>query len=141
MDAIGVSKFVSALITQKLAETDRTRSYIWFSPGLTSGTNGLDALKNPKRFIMKRIGFPLMRLMGFAQGPEKAAEKYVRCLNGELGITGELIGAPEGKALGKLVDQKPMNTSLTNHQMIDGLWSFITQVYGFKTEEIISTIQ
>ena len=129
LDAIGVSKFASALIVQKLAELNQNRSYVWFSPGLTGGTKGLDALKNPKRFLMKHIGFPIMRLLGIAQGPKKAAEKYVQALNSELGKSGELIGAPEGKALGKLVDQKPMNSSLTNHLLIDGLWKFLAETY------------
>jgi len=101
LDAIGVSKFASALLVQKLAQSDTSKSYIWFSPGLTGGTKGLDALKNPKKFVMKYIGFPILQGIGLAQGPKKAAEKYVSALNAEIGSSGELIGAPEGKALGK----------------------------------------
>ena len=130
MDAIGVSKFTSALIVQKLAELDASRSYVWFTPGLTGATKGLNELKNPKKFIMKHMGFPIMQLIGFAQAPGKAAEKNVLGLNGEVGSSGDLIGAPEGKALGKLSDQKPMNPSLTNHQLIDSLWDFVTTAYG-----------
>ena len=133
LDAIGVSKFASALIVQKLAERDRSRSYVWFSPGLTGGTKGLDSLKNPKKFIMKRIGFPLMQVLGIAQSPKQAAEKYVSALNSEIGSSGDLIGAPEGKALGTLVDQKPMNPSLTNHQLIDGFWKLINDIYTETT--------
>lgn len=129
LDAIGVSKMVSALLIQKLAEIDMNRSYVWFSPGLTGGTKGLDALENPKRFVMKHIGFPIMQLFGIAQGPVKAAEKYIRCLNAEIGQSGDLIGAPEGKALGKLVDQKPMNAALTNHQLVEGIWELVMQLY------------
>ena len=130
LDAIGISKFALALLVQKLAELNGSRSYVWFSPGLTGGTKGLDALKNPKKFVMKYIGFPIMQAIGMAQGPRQAAEKYVRALNAEIGTSGDLIGAPEGKALGKLVDQKPMNSSLTNHQLIEGFWDFIKEVLG-----------
>ena len=133
LDAIGVSKLVSALLIQKLAEQDPSRSYVWFSPGLTGGyEEGLDAMRNPKKFMMKYIGFPVMRLIGLAQGPVKAAEKYVASLNGDYGKSGDLIGAPEGKALGNLVDQKPMNPALTNYQLIDALWNFTHELYSMR---------
>lgn len=135
LNEIGVSKFISALIVQKLAALDTSRQYLWFSPGLTGGTQGLDALKNPKRFLMKHIGFPLMQAIGLAQGPEEAAAKYLSALNGDIGESGAIIGAPEGKALGKLVDQRPMNPALTNHQLIDGLWAFINDVYRPEVKE------
>ena len=50
IDALGASKFMSALLVQKLAQIDEDRTYIWFSPGLTSGTKGLRDVPNPKRF-------------------------------------------------------------------------------------------
>ena len=43
---------------------------------------------------------------------------------------GSLIGAPEGKAIGKLVDQKPMNPALTNYQLINTFWSEVVSNYG-----------
>lgn len=129
IDAIGVSKYASALYVQKLAELDNSKTYLWFSPGLTGGTKGLNTLPNPKRFVMKYIGFPIMQAFGIAQGPQKAAGKYVAALNGEHGISGDLIGAPEGKTIGKLVDQKPMNPALTNHQLIDALWDYTKSAY------------
>ena len=130
LNAIGVSKFASALLVQKLASLGRDQEYIWFSPGLTAGTQGLDKVPNPKRFIMKHIGFPLLQLLGLAQGPKQAARKNVACLAGEYGKNGDLIGAPEGKALGKLVDQKPMNPALTNHLLRDAFWEIVTKSYG-----------
>lgn len=135
LNEIGVSKFISALLVQKLALEDPNRQYLWFSPGLTGGTQGLDGLKNPKRFLMKYIGFPLMQAIGLAQGPEAAAAKYLIALNGEISESGAIIGAPEGKALGKLVDQRPMNPALGNHQLIDGLWTFINEVYQPEAKE------
>lgn len=121
-NAIGVSKFCSALLVQKLAALHPNREYVWFSPGLTGGTKGLDAVPNPKRFIMKNIAFPMLQLLGVAQGPRQAAVKYADCLDGRYGTNGDLIGAPEGKALGKLVDQKPMNPCLTSHRMQDAFY-------------------
>ena len=130
IDALGVSKFVSALLVHKLATLDFQREYIWFSPGLTAQTNGLRDVPSPKRFIMEKIGFPLMTLFGLAQKPNQAAKKYIDCLNGIYGKSGELIGAPEGKALGKLVDQKPMNPGLTNYQFIEAFWNITVKSCG-----------
>ncbi len=130
INALGMSKFMSALLVQKLAIEDPKLEYVWFSPGLTAGTNGLRDVPNPKRFIMEKIGFPMMQLFGLAQSPQKAAGKYVDCLNGIYGKSGDLMGAPEGKALGKLVDQKPMNSALTNHQFRDVFWKITNEVGG-----------
>lgn len=141
LNAIGVSKFASALLVQKLASMDLDRQYVWFSPGLTSGTKGLDNIPGPKRIILKYIGFPLMRLLGLAQGPVQAAEKYVACLAGDHGNNGDLIGAPEGKALGKLVDQKPMNPCLTNHLLRDAFWKVVQQTCGpIKAHKILNKL-
>ena len=130
VNALGVSKFMSALLVQKLALLDPEREHVWFSPGLTGDTNGLNALPGFQRFVLGRIGFPLMQLLGFAQNPRKAAQKYVDCLSGKYGQNGDLLGAPEGKALGKIVDQKPMNSALTNHQFRDAFWEIALQSCG-----------
>ncbi len=53
---------------------------------------------------------------------DKAKEILAKYSDSLYGKNGDLIGAPEGKALGKLVDQKPMNSGLTNHQFIDAFW-------------------
>ncbi len=133
MLGIGYSKFASALLVEKLATLNDDKEYIWFSPGLTGGTNGLDLMPNPKRFIMKSLIFPLMMKLGKAQGPKQAAVKFVDCLTGKYGKNGDILGAPEGKALGKIVDQKPMNASLTNHQLRDAFWDIISKI----TEDVI----
>ncbi len=125
---IGYSKFASALLVDKLASQSEGKEFIWFSPGLTAGTNGLDSMPNPKRFIMKNVVFPIMQAIGKAQGPILAAEKYVACLTGTYGINGDILGAPEGKTLGKIVDQKPMNASLTNHQLRDAFWELTLKI-------------
>ncbi|KAA3640382.1 MAG: SDR family NAD(P)-dependent oxidoreductase [Bacteroidetes bacterium] len=137
MFAIGVSKFASALLVQKLAQEDSDNTYVWFSPGLTGGTNGLDTMPNPKRFIMKHIGFPMLQLFGVAQSPKQAALKYVDALEGKYGENGDIIGAPEGKALGKLVDQKPMNAGLTNQMLIEAFWKITTESVGDLKEKMI----
>lgn len=132
MNALGTSKFMSALLVQKLAVIDSNRTYIWFSPGLTAGTNGLRDVGQPKRFIMEHIGFPFMKLMGIAQGPKQAGQKYVDCLLGKYGVNGDLLGAPEGKTIGKIVDQKPMNNGLTNLQFREAFWEIIQDVDEVK---------
>ncbi len=130
LDALGCAKFMSGLLVQQLAELDKAKTYIWFSPGLTSGTKGLRDVPNPKRFMFEKIGFPLMNLFGVAQSPKQAAQKYVDCLDGTYGKSGDLLGAPEGKTLGKIVDQKPMNAGLTNYQFRQAFWEVIIEVCG-----------
>lgn len=131
--AIAESKFASALLVQTLAATAKEeRAYVWFSPGMTGGTNGLKDLPNPKKFIMENIGFPMMTLMGKAQTPQKAALKYVDCLDAKpsYGSNGEILGAPEGKGLGPIVDQKPMNPCFTDKALQDELWGIVKEVVG-----------
>ena len=125
LDALGCSKFMSGLLVQQLAEMDKERTYVWFSPGLTSGTQGLRDVPNPKRFLFENIGFPIMNLLGIAQSPKKAAKKYVDCLEGNYGKSGDLLGAPEGKAIGNIVDQKPMNSGLTNYHFRQAFWNIV----------------
>lgn len=122
IDALGTSKFMSALLVQEMAERDSLNEYVWFSPGLTAGTKGLINVPQPKKFMMENFGFPMMKLFGIAQGPVAAATKYVDALDGKYGQSGDLIGAPEGKGLGNLVDQKPMNEGFTNHNLRGSFW-------------------
>lgn len=135
LDALGHAKFMTGLLVQQLAELDKARAYVWFSPGLTSGTNGLRDLANPKRFFFEKIGFPLMNLLGLAQSPRQAAQKYVDCLSGKYGVSGDLLGAPEGKTLGNIVDQKPMNAGLTNFQFREALWEIVVACCGSMETE------
>lgn len=128
INALGVSKFMAGLLVQELAEKDQSNDYIWFSPGLTAGTKGLANVNPVKRFVMEKIGFPMIKLFGLAQGPVQAARKYADCLDGKYGTSGSLIGAPEGKTIGKLVDQKPMNSGLTNHAFRTAFWEVSTSV-------------
>ena len=136
IDALGVSKFMSALLVQKLAEQNTGNSFIWFSPGLTMGTNGLSGFSQPKRFIMEKLIFPIMWLAGLAQKPKEAGKKNMKCLIGEIGENGDILGAPEGKTLGKLVDQKPMNEALTNHQFRDLFWKELTTNNVYHTKNL-----
>ena len=79
---------------------------------------------------MKNIAFPVFTFLGFAQKPKNAAKKYVDSLAGRIGKTGDIIGAPEGKTLGKLVDQKPMNTAFTNYRLRSDLFDYTRQIAG-----------
>jgi len=130
MNAIGVSKLVSALICSQLAEMDSLREYVWFTPGLTSGTNGLDSMPGLKRVMMKKVMFPLITAMGLAQSAEGAAKKCVKAITGEIGKSGDILGSPEGKAHGKTVDQKPMNPAFTNLKLHQDLFNYLEQHFG-----------
>ncbi|MEM7297437.1 MAG: hypothetical protein AAF391_04125, partial [Bacteroidota bacterium] len=125
-----------ALLVQKLAELNDEREYIWFTPGLTHGTNGLASRSALKRFVAEKIMFGITGLLGLSQSPQKGAQKYVDALLGKYGTNGDILGAPEGKVLGKIVDQKPMNASLTNSLVIDAFWGLLQEVYPMPKLQI-----
>ncbi|BDD07182.1 SDR family NAD(P)-dependent oxidoreductase [Aureibacter tunicatorum] len=129
MNSIGISKLVSALISQKLSEINDGNEYIWFTPGLTHGTNGLKKVAPVKRFFMEKVMFGMSAMLGMSQSPKKGAEKYAECLLGEVGKNGDVLGAPEGKVLGKITDQKPMNPSIRDRDLIDGIWRMVNEIY------------
>ena len=139
MNGIGVSKLASALIVQRLAELQDGRSYVWFTPGLTHGTQGLSSQSALKRFFAEKIAFGITGLLGLSQSPQKGAAKYVAALMGDYGSNGDVLGAPEGKALGKIVDQKPMNASLTNQLVIGAMWELLQSIYPMPVQEALAS--
>lgn len=130
MNAIGVSKLLGALWTSKIAALDNSINAIWFSPGLTSGTNGLSGLPPTKRWFMKNIVFGFMNVIGKAQNPTIGGRKFADCLEGKIGVNGDVLGAPKGQTLGKIVDQKPMNPAFTNLELIDDFWLILEELFG-----------
>lgn len=131
MNAIGVSKLVGALWTSKVATVLPPRSSIlWFSPGLTYGTQGLSGAPAARRFFLEKVGFKIMAALGLAQSPQDGARKYADCLIGKVGDNGDVIGAPEGKALGVLTDQVPMNSALSNVEFRDEVWRILVELAG-----------
>lgn len=130
MNAIGVSKFAGALWVQKMSElTSNEMEVIWFSPGLTSGSAGLKKLPLFKRIAFGFM-FGVMNLLGKSQTPEKGGRKYANCLEGKIGESGDILGAPEGAALGKITDQIPMNPDLSNEGLKNELWAIVQEVAG-----------
>lgn len=138
MNAIGVSKLASAFLVQKLAEFNDGSDYIWFSPGLTHGTNGLASVAPLKRFFMEKIMFGISGLLGFSQSPQKGAMKYVDCLSGKIGKNGEILGAPKGKVLGPITDQKPMNPSITDPSLRDEFWNILAAIYPYAPNRLVN---
>ncbi|WP_281613552.1 SDR family NAD(P)-dependent oxidoreductase [Flammeovirga sp. SubArs3] len=131
MNAMGVSKYSSAILVQKLAELYKDEfQTVWFTPGLTYGTNGLASKPAFERFIFEKIGFGIMAFFGLAQSPVAAAQKYVDAIEGKYGENGDVLGAPEKKMLGSISDQKPMNSSLTNQALIDEFYSIVVDTFG-----------
>ena len=132
MNAIGASKFMGALWTTKLAELEAANmSVVWFSPGLTYGTAGLSAKPPVQRWFLEKVVFGMMRLLGKAQSPRDGARKYADAIEGKVGANGDVIGAPEGTALGKLTDQRPMNPDLEKPALREAFWSVLEEVYPY----------
>ena len=139
MNAIGVSKLLLALWVRKLADIGGSNlSAIWFSPGLTSGTQGLKGTSWLKCWFAENVAFGVMRLLGKAQSPRDGARKYVACIAGTIGKNGDVIGAPEETALGALVDQIPMNRAFSDMALRDEFWEIANEVcvWGIQTHVI-----
>ena len=131
MNAIGVSKLLGALWTSKLAEIEGDNlEAVWFTPGLTYGTNGLDGMGPLKRWFMANIGFGFMRLLGQAQSPVDGGRKFADALAGKYGTNGSILGAPEGKTIGRITDQTQMNSNFTNSALRDEFWAILEEVNG-----------
>ena len=131
MNALGASKFFGALWTRKIAEVERENlEVVWFSPGLTYGTDGLQGLSPAKKWFMKNIMFNIMRLIGQAQSPDDGGRKFANAINGSLGVNGDLLGAPAGKAIGRITDQTPMNPDFSNQEYIDEFWMILEDLFG-----------
>ncbi len=131
MNAIGVSKFLSALWVSKLTEIEPSSfDAIWFSPGLTADTNGLAGAGAFRRWFLEKIGFKVAKLIGKAQSATAGGRKNADCLEGKVGRRGDILGAPEGKALGELVDQRPMNPDLSNSDLADEFWDLLAKIDG-----------
>lgn len=140
MNAIGVSKFSSALWCKKIAQLEKDNmTVIWFSPGLTYGTAGLSSLSPIKQWFMQKIGFGIARLFGLAQSPKDGGRKFANCIEGKIGNHGDVLGAPNKKTIGKITDQTTMNAALNDQTYYDVLWDILEQVdgpFGQKTKKI-----
>ena len=117
MNAIGVSKFVGGLWVKKMAQNGAMNfDFVWFSPGLTSGSAGLKKLAPHKRIVFGMM-FKMMNFLGKSQTPENGGKKYADSLLGKVGKNGELIGAPAGKTLGTYTEQTPLNPLMADPEL------------------------
>ncbi len=131
MNAIGASKLMSAWLSIQLSQRYRDEfETLWFSPGLTYGTNGLAKATAIKRWFMEKVTFGIAGFLGLAQSPTKGAVKYADALEGKIGSNGDMLGAPEGGALGKITDQKVMNETITSENLQLAFWEIAQQVGG-----------
>jgi len=131
MDAMGVSKFAGALwAIEAAARYGDSMEVVWFTPGLTAGTKGLNGVGAAKQWMFEHVGFPLMVLLGKAQTAAQGGRKFADCLQGAVGANGDLIGAPEGVAIGALQDQKTMNPALTDVALRERFWAVLESVCG-----------
>ena len=130
MNAIGVSKLCGALWTSKISKLEEGNlEIIWFSPGLTSKSSGLKTLAAPKRIFMGLM-FGILSLIGKSQDPKEGGRKNADCLTGKIGENGDLLGAPEGVALGGITDQRSMNSAFSNENLINEMWKILEEVTG-----------
>ena len=129
MNAIGASKFFGALWTKKMAQNHPELELIWFSPGLTAKSAGLQSLPVAKRLMMGLL-FGAMNLLGKSQNPSEGGRKNADVLTRKIGHSGDLLGAPKGATLGKITDQSLLNSGFTDQGLIDELWKITQEVYA-----------
>lgn len=130
MNALGTSKLVAALWSQHLSHICQPHfESIWFTPGFIYGTGGTSGLPKWQDWFAQKVVFKIMSKFGMAQSPNLAARKLVACLDGSIGKNGDLLGAPEGKTIGPITDQKPMNKAFTDKALQAELWSILTALY------------
>lgn len=128
--SLGASKFYSAIWSQRLSQELRGRhEVVCMSPGFTA-TAGIRGLPKPAEFLFKNVGFPILVALGKAQTTSNAAKKCVDVISGRVGQSGDILGAPGGKGLGNLVDQKPLNAAFTNDEFQSAFWDLIVQTVG-----------
>lgn len=128
--SLGASKFFSAIWSQRLSqELSGQHDVVCMSPGFTA-TAGIRGLPKPVEFLFKNVGFPVLVALGKAQTTNIAARKCVDVISGRVGLSGEILGAPDGKGLGNLVDQKPLNDAFTNDEFQSALWDLIVKTVG-----------
>lgn len=129
MNALGSSKLIAALWSQVLGDyAGEAFSSIWFSPGFIYGTGGTNGLPKWQDWFAQNVVFKLMAKMGMAQSPKEAGEKLAQCLLGHVGHNGDILGAPEGKTIGALTDQKPMNSAFTNKALQARVWTIFNDI-------------
>ena len=130
VDALGAAKFCAALWVRHLATHSKELEVVWFSPGLIGGTGGTRGMPAWKEALFQRVAFPMMVALGKAQWPDAAAAKCVDCLAGRIGRHGDLLGAPEGTALGPLTDQGPMHERFADSAFQQAVWDLCVDAIG-----------
>ena len=131
VDALGMSKLLGALWTQKLARlSGGDLQVLWFSPGFTGGTGGTNGMPAWQEKLAHAIGFRVMVALGKAQWPAQAGRKCADALRGIVGSHGDVLGAPRGKSLGPLVSQKPFHPAFEDSALQDALWAIMVDALG-----------
>ena len=97
---------------------------------MTAGTQGLSSKPKIVEWLVQKVVFGLMVLLGKAQTAAQGARKYADCLESKVGRNGEVIGAPKGKTLGKLSDQVPMNPAMSDPALRETFWRVVNEVAG-----------
>jgi len=132
IDALGVAKLCAGLWALQAAEAfDATElSVLSFTPGLIGGTGGTAGMPAWKEALFQRVAFPLMVALGRAQWPAAAAAKCVDALSGRVGQHGDVLGAPEGKTLGPITDQVPMQPAFGDPAFRTSVWRLCEAAVG-----------
>ncbi len=118
MGAYGLVKYVAALWMSSVARQNPNLRIVTVSPGGTTGTNVMDDLPQPLRFIFKAIGVRMMPLFGMMHALEVGSKRYVDVLHDASFKSGLFYASKSGMA-GALVDQGTIFSDLHNQTFQD----------------------
>jgi len=104
MSSYGYVKYMAALWMSSVARQNPDLRLVTVSPGGTTGTNVMEDLPQPMRFVFKTFGVRLMPLFGIMHPLEVGAKRYVDVLNDPTYKSGVFYASKSGMA-GSLVDQ------------------------------------
>ena len=114
MNAYGIVKYIAALWMSAAARQYQKLRVVTVSPGGTDGTNVMDDLPQPMRFMFQKIGTRLMPRMGLMHPLEVGAKRYVDVVTDDAYKSGTFYASKEPVVVGPMVDQATILADFNN---------------------------
>jgi len=115
-------KYVAAFWMSALARKYSAVKIVTVSPGGTSGTNVMEDLPQPMKFMFKTFGSRLMPMMGMMHELPKGAKRYVDVLYEDEYKTGRFYASKAPVLVGELVDQATIFSDFKNQTYQDNAY-------------------
>lgn len=122
MLAYGYSKRIATYWMSALARKYPNVRIVTVSPGGTSGTNAMENLGQPMKFMFKMLGTSIMPLMGMMHKLEKGAKRYVDVLYDDSYQSGHFYASKASVTVGDLMDQASIFPDMVNTKYQDNAY-------------------